>query len=144
MREALVDANILLRYLTDEPPELAERAFALLEAAERATLPLIVTPMILAEVVYVLESVYEWSRQDIANGLLSLIDASVLLFLEEHVLSGALILYRDVRQLDIADAYLAALAKSRGESAVLSFDRDLRRIVDLTVIHHPDQLPSPN
>lgn len=139
MHDALVDANILLRYLTDEPPELAERAFTLLKAAEQAALPLIVAPMILAEVVYVLESVYVWPRADIADGLLRLVDASVLLFLEQRVLIRTLILYRDIRQLDFADAYLAALAESRGDSAVLSFDRDLARITHLTVIDDPGQ-----
>jgi hypothetical protein len=35
MREALVDANVLLHYLTNQPPELAEPAAAILETAEQ-------------------------------------------------------------------------------------------------------------
>lgn len=66
MREALLDANILLRYLTDVPRDLADRVAGILERAEDSGTDLVVAPLIFAEVIYVLQSVYGWSRVDIA------------------------------------------------------------------------------
>ena len=59
MPEALVDANLLLRYLTNEPRRLADRAAATPQGAEQQRTALVVTPLTLAEVVYVLASVYQ-------------------------------------------------------------------------------------
>ena len=58
MREAIVDAHILLRHLTDEPRDLVDRVAAVLKAAERRRIGLVVAPLTVAEGVYVLESVY--------------------------------------------------------------------------------------
>ncbi|MBW3641154.1 MAG: PIN domain-containing protein, partial [Actinobacteria bacterium] len=49
---AFVDTNILVRHLTGDPPELAARAAAYL----RAEPELLLTDLIVAETVYVLES----------------------------------------------------------------------------------------
>jgi predicted nucleic acid-binding protein len=134
MDEAILDANILLRYLTDEPRALADRVAAILERADEKQVALVVAPLTLAEVIYVLESVYKWPRVDVADGLLQLISASVLTFLEEPTVVRSLTWYRDRAGLDFADAYVAALAVERRHSTVISFDRDLRRLSDVTVV----------
>ena len=140
MREAILDANILLRYLTDEPRPLAERVAAILEVAERQRIALVVAPLTVAEVVYVLESVYHWDRTDIARGLLDLISASVLQVLEHEAVVQALSWYRDMRPLHFADAYMAALAVERGYATVVSFDRALKRVPGITLLEDPDQI----
>ncbi|HYI14666.1 MAG TPA: PIN domain-containing protein [Thermomicrobiales bacterium] len=134
MDEAILDANILLRYLTDEPRTMADRVAAILERAEEQHVALVVAPLTLAEVIYVLESVYTWPRTDVANGLLQLISASVLTFLEAPTVVQSLTWYRDRAGLDFADAYVAALAVERGHGIVISFDRDLRRLSGIQVV----------
>src|ERR1700737_63224 len=104
--ETLVDANILLRYLTDEPRDLADRAGELLQAAESAGITLWVAPPTVAEMVYVLESVYLWDHSQIADHLLALIDAGVAVILEHEVVRQALIWYHNIRGLDFEDAYI--------------------------------------
>ena len=91
--------------------------------------------------VYVLESVYHWERRDIADRLLQLISADVLFFLERDTLIQVLRWYRDVAGLDLADAYVAALAASRGHGHVVSFDRHMQRVPGITLIQDRDQLP---
>ncbi|MHB0869415.1 MAG: PIN domain-containing protein [Chloroflexota bacterium] len=140
MREAILDANVLLRYLTDEPRELADRVAAILEVAENDRISLVVAPLTLAEVVYVLESVYHWPRKEIADRLLELLSASVLTVVEEDTLARALTWYRDLPGLDFADGYVAAAATVRGHGRVVSFDRHLRRVPGITAITEPDQL----
>lgn len=140
MTEAVLDANVLLRYLTNEPRELAERASAILELARSRRTTLLVTSLTLAEIVFVLESVYAWPRETIAERLIELISAAVLTFPEEPILLQALTWYRDTRSLHFADAYVAATATTRGHAAVISFDRALRRLTELTVVQHVDDL----
>lgn len=137
MREAVVDANILLRFLIDEPRELADRVVAIFDAAERRHVALVVTALTLAEVVYVLESVYKWERRTIAERLIELISASVLQIADQNTLAQALAWYRDIGSLHFADAYIAAVAAARGHGAVISFDRALRRVPDITLVQDP-------
>lgn len=140
MPEAVLDANILLRYLTDEPRALADRVAHILEAAHRQRIGLVVTSLTLAEVVYVLESVYRWERKSIAERLLALIEADVLQFVEHDTVVQALVWYRDHAAVHFADAYVAALAVAQGHGVVISFDRGLRRVPGVTLVQAPADL----
>ena len=134
MAEIVVDANVLLRFLLDDPRPLADRAAAIIEAAERLDVDLIVTPLTVAEVVYVLGSVYGWSRADIAARLLELLEVPSLTILEEDVVRQALEWYRDVSRVHFADAYVAATALGRGHGAVATFDREMRRVPNIRIV----------
>lgn len=140
MREAVLDANILLRYLTDEPRDLADRVAAILEAADRERISLLLAPITLAEVVYVLESVYHWQRGQIAERLLDLISAPVLVVLEQERWVRALHWYRDIQGLDLADAFVAAVAADRGHGQVVSFDKHMQRLPGITLVQDPAQV----
>lgn len=140
MDEAIVDANVLLRLLTGEPSELASRANTILEVASEHDITLLVSALTLAEVVYVLESVYKWDRDTIANELTDLIETSRLTFPESAMLLQTLGRYKSIRQLHFADAYVAALALSRQHGAVVSFDREFQRIAELTLIQDTNDI----
>jgi len=66
---AFVDTNILVRHLTGDPAEMAARATAYLGSASE----LLLTDLIAAEAVYVLESFYEAPRGQVAGALRSLV-----------------------------------------------------------------------
>ena len=66
---AFVDTNVLVRHLTGDPPEMAARATAFLRAGSQ----LLLTDLVAAETVYVLESFYETTRGDVAEALRSLV-----------------------------------------------------------------------
>ncbi|MVU83702.1 PIN domain-containing protein, partial [Nocardia sp. ET3-3] len=57
-----LDTNILVRHLTQDPPEMGRRATAFLAQADSLQLP----DLILAETVYVLQSVYQVPRPQVA------------------------------------------------------------------------------
>jgi predicted nucleic acid-binding protein len=120
---AFVDTNILVRHLTGDPPDLAERATRYLAGASELLLP----DLILAEVAYVLESFYEVPRTEMARNL-----RAILGFRAIHVVDDALLLRTveiyEVHRLDFADAYLVACAERTGVGVVSSFDRSLDRV----------------
>jgi len=69
MTNLWVDANILLRFLTGEPPDLAQRAFRLIQKAEFGEVTLRLSPIVVAEVLWVLYSFYKYFRVQIAEVL---------------------------------------------------------------------------
>lgn len=60
---AFLDTNVLVRHFTGDPPNLAARATRFLAATDE----LLVPDLIVAEVVYVLESFYEVARSQVAD-----------------------------------------------------------------------------
>lgn len=120
---AYVDTNVLVRHLTNDPPDQARRATAILENAER----LILTDVVVAELVHVLESYYERPRRQIAESVQSLLALSSIAVSNHDLLLRALELYEHTR-LDFAEAYLASAAELTGVGTIASFDRTLDRV----------------
>lgn len=121
-----LDANVLLRFLTGAPLDLAERAARLLEEAQRDEITLRVHPVIVAETVWVFESFYGYSKAEISGVLIPLLEQPALRVEGARTVVGALEAMAE-GNVDFADALLAATARSRGEG-VASFDRDFRKL----------------
>lgn len=120
---AFVDSNVLVRHLTGDPPEQASRATQFLRAGDG----LILVDLVVAEVVYVLESVYEVERERVAELVRAILAFPALTVADEALLLRALEIYEEHR-IHFAEAYLAACAEISGVGAVASFDRDVDRV----------------
>jgi len=120
---AFVDANILVRHLTGDPPGQAARATRYLAGAEELLLP----DLILAEIAHVLESFYDAPRATVAEALRSVLAFSAIRVVDMELLHRAVEVY-DRHRLDFADAYLVASAERSGISAIVSFDRSIDRV----------------
>lgn len=121
-----VDANVLLRFLTGDPPQLARRASGLLEKVGRDGVPLRVHPVVVAETVWVLQSFYGYSKGEISGALTPLLEHPALRVEDARTVLGALETMAS-GNVDFADALLAGTARSRG-AGVVSFDRDFRKL----------------
>lgn len=120
---AFIDTNILVRHLTGDPRDLAERATAFLAQAEELLLP----DLIAAEIVYVLESFYEVPAEKIALLMQSVIAFDSIRTLDPLLLLRSLEVYVN-HGIDFAEAYLVASAESAGVEHVASFDRSIDRV----------------
>ena len=120
---AFVDTNVLTRHLTGEPPGQAAQVTRLLSQAGQLLLP----DLIVAEVVYVLESFYEVPRPRVAELVRAIIAFPAIEVADEPVLLRALEVY-EVHRLDFGDAYLVAEAEISGVNAVASFDKAIERV----------------
>ncbi|MGD8485830.1 MAG: PIN domain-containing protein [Chloroflexota bacterium] len=119
---AFVDANILIRHLTRDPPDQAQRATRYLRDADELLLP----DLILAEVAYVLESFYETPRAQVAATLRAVLAFPAIRVIDADLLQRAIEVY-DFLRLDFADAYLVASAERTGVGVIASFDRGIDR-----------------
>ena len=126
MSDFWVDANLILRFLTKEPTHLAERAFHFFERAERGDITLHIAPLVVAEVVWVLGSFYEYSRAEICEELVPFLSSQGL-FVQERSLVISTLEIMASANVDFVDAYLAEVARQTGYT-VASFDQDFRRL----------------
>jgi len=124
-----IDTNVVVRHLTGDPPEQAAQATAFLAAAEH----LLLTDVVAAEMVYVLESFYQAPRSQVADAVRSLLTFASVSCVDRPTLLRAVELY-EVHRLDFAETYLAACAESTGVGAVASFDRSLERVTSVVRI----------
>jgi len=118
-----VDTSVLVRYLTDDPPDMARRARSLLDAGERLGLPIVV----LLETAHVLRTQYDVPRRDILDVLLafvSRVDIETLGLAKDAVIE-ALARARTLPGIPLADALVVATARAAGAEALVSFDRGI-------------------
>jgi predicted nucleic acid-binding protein len=120
---AFVDTNILVRHLTGDPPEQAARATKFLAAADE----LLLADLVVAEVVYVLESFYQVPRERVAELARAIIAFPAIVVLDPAMLLRALEVY-ETERLDFAEAYLVAQAERSGVGVVASFDKAIDRV----------------
>ncbi len=119
---AFLDTNVLIRHLTGDPPAMARRATTFLARADT----LLLTDVVLAECVYVLDSFYEAPRPQVAELMRSALALPAIRVADADVLLRALELY-ELHNLGYADAYLVACAELSGIGAVATFDAELAR-----------------
>ena len=118
-----VDSNVLVRHLTGDPPDQAKRATALLRDAEE----LILVDLVVAEVVYVLESVYVVERERVAELVRAIVGFPPVVVPDRLLLLRSLEIYEQHR-IHFAESYLAAYAEATGVGVVASFDRAINRV----------------
>ena len=129
MKELLLDANVLVRFLVQDDALQSPAATALLESADRQECRLHLDGLAIAESVYVLVGHYRRNRKDVVGALLTLIQSSGVITADADVVSDALRRFASVN-VDFADAWLAARAAQLGHG-VASFDRDLDKFRDI-------------
>jgi predicted nucleic acid-binding protein len=102
---------------------MATRATALLASGER----LLLSDLVLAECVYVLESFYEVERTRVAVLMRSALALPSIGAVDAPSLLRALEVY-EIDRLDFAEAYLVAQAEATGIGEIASFDRSIDRV----------------
>ena len=114
----LLDANAILRFILQDNNKMADKVEAVL--AENNC---IVTLEVLAEIVYVLQKVYQLSRKKIAEKIREITNLN-LVFESEVVLYSADLF--SSTKLDFVDCLLAGYSKVIGHD-VFTFDKELNK-----------------
>jgi predicted nucleic acid-binding protein len=131
MKEVLIDANLILRYLTKDPPDMAEAALGIFNKARSGKISLHILPLTVAEVVWVLESFYGYPKVKIAETISQFLLCEGLEVHELDILVEALRLFHE-KNVDFADAFLAATALQKGPQVICSFDQHFDKIYGIT------------
>ncbi len=131
VRHRYIDANIILRYLTNDPSDMAERAAALFHDIQMERTTVILEDVVLAEVVWTLRSYYHVDKRDIAEQLSSLVSYDRIQNADKSSITHALGIYH-LHNVGFADALLAARALSVRDAELISFDRRIARVPGVT------------
>ena len=122
MNRHFVDTNVFLRYLTNDDPRKADRIERLLKRAIEGNISLLTNLMVVAELVWTLESYYGLSRSQISENLTLILNTPNLEIPERQRILKALVLYAE-KNIDFADAYNAHFAKDQGVSSIFTYDK---------------------
>jgi predicted nucleic-acid-binding protein len=121
-----IDTNILIRYLTQDDPAQSPKAAALIERRLTQANPGFILLVTIAEVVWVLGSVYRLPGPDIANTVERILQADTLVVQNEQQVFTAMIALRD-RTGAFADMLVAALGLWAGCKSTFTFDKKASR-----------------
>lgn len=120
--EKIVDANVILRFFVRDNEEKFLRAKAFIQRLELRKEDVLMTEIVFAEVVWVLNKVYEVPRQEIADTFSKVIGyQGIRTMLEKEIFQESLRLYAK-HSLDIQDVFLAVLSKNKGRP-IITFDK---------------------
>jgi uncharacterized protein len=122
MNSYFVDTNVFLRFLTDDDPGKAKRAEALFRKAVHGGILLTTSLLVIAEIIWTLESFYELNRIEIATMVEKILNTPNLECEESSQILLALDVYL-AQNVDFIDAYNAFYMKGRQLSQILTYDR---------------------
>ena len=124
-----LDANILVRYLTQDDPIQSPKARQIIEHRLTEEKPGFVSIVAMLETVWVLERGYGLTTHEIVAAVERMLQTDVLVVENEQEVFTATIALKD-GQGSFADAVIAALGARMGCSCTLTFDRKALRLPD--------------
>jgi predicted nucleic acid-binding protein len=126
MNQILVDANVLISFLTDRNERQREKAAALLRGAAAQEHILVLHSMTIVEMIYVLTQLYHEDPAGVAEDVADLLAMPGVVSTDEVAWSQ--VLERWPHPIPaLGDAILAAVASGGSFDAVATFDRDLAK-----------------
>ena len=131
-----VDTNVFLRFLTNDVPEQAAAVEALFRRAAAGEVRLVTNTLVLAEIVWVLESYYHLARTDVQERAMAVAHMDGLILPELETLTDALLAYGE-SNVDFIDAYNACWMTRRELTWVATFDTKHYSRFEGIAVHTP-------
>lgn len=116
-----IDTNVFLRFFVADVEDFYQRAKGLFERAEKGEIRLVTSDMVIAEIVWVLESYYGFKKEEVRTVVETLLHSKGLKVINSDLIEKAIINYVDL-DVDFIDAYNGALMKVKGYNEVVTFD----------------------
>lgn len=131
-----LDTNVILRALVDDPvnPHLSEQARSFFRTLEEGKITAVTHILMIAECVYVLESIYRVKRKEIQIMLTALLHIESLTIADKPLVFMVLDYYVK-KNVDFEDAYAVIEMRKIGISTIYTFDRKhFGKFAELTIL----------
>ena len=125
-----IDSNVLLSILLGDPGDQAEAGYTLLQRLAAEHKRLRVYPLVVAEIVFVLERQYKADRATVAVDVSSLMEHAALAVEQEPHVLEALALYGR-HNVPFGDALIAISMQGEGMAEIFSWDPHFERVPGL-------------
>jgi len=122
-----IDANVILRYLTNDVPEQAKQVEELFNRVEVGNEDVFLPDIILADIIWILEKYYKQTREDIREWITAILSLQGLTFSDKKMALNALDIYV-AKKIDWSDASVAIQMLQRDITEIYSFDKHFDRI----------------
>ncbi len=120
-----IDTNVLVRLLVRDDARQVAGAEAFISKGAW------VSHLVLAETVWVLESVYRLGRRQIATAIAMLLDHVSIALQQPDVVAAALNQFRGRKSVGFSDCLILETARRAGHLPLGSFDRALARLEEV-------------
>ena len=131
-----LDTNALVRILIEDHEKQASTVKKIIESAEKKGQQIIILTEVLIETVWVLESVYECTREDIYRFLETLTYTSVFTFSDPQIIVNAIRHFK--KGGDFADLIIVMQALNHQAKKMISFDKKLQKLFPDYVVENLD------
>jgi predicted nucleic-acid-binding protein len=120
-----IDTNILVRLVVRDDSDQVKTAEQFVGKGAW------ISHLVLAETLWVLDSVYELSRAQIATAVDMLLNHQDLTLQDGEVVASALRNYRSRSAVDFSDCLVLEIARKAGHMPVGTFDRNFAKLADV-------------
>ncbi len=117
-----VDTNVLVRLVARDDADQVSAAEQFVSKGAW------ISHLVLAETLWVLDSVYELSREQIATAVEMLLNHRDLTLQDAEVVTSALDHYRTRSAVDFSDCLVLEIARKAGHLPVATFDRNFAKL----------------
>lgn len=122
-----LDTNVILRYLVEDDPRQTRVAQRYIEKHAAAGNSLFLGTSVILETEWVLRSVYEFTKEQIIEVFVGLLEAREMAFQDEASLERAIHRYREL-SIDFADCLHVATAETFNKLPFATFEKKARDI----------------
>ena len=121
-----VDTNVLVCWLVRDDARLAIEAGKLFEEAKPSSI--LLDRIVLAELCYVLKSVYDYKKLDIVANLTALLNDSRFSVIDRLLVENMVNIFESHSPLSPEDSWLLALKQSNKAEKIWTFDKALAKL----------------
>ena len=112
-KRVVIDTNLLVRYLTQDDPEKADAVESLLDKAGSGEVTILIPSIVIAELVWVLESFFKLEVVAVSELVESILNTPGLEVNEKEILFTICRTYRE-KKIDFIDAWIIEFANGNG------------------------------
>lgn len=116
------DTDLFLRYLTNDVPAQADAMEALLQLAATQKITLVTNSLVIAEIVWTLESLYRLTRAAVQEKILAILNTPGLEVADADLVLQGINGYLE-NNMDFIDAYNGAWLLAEGLTTAYTFNR---------------------
>lgn len=120
----ILDTNVIVRFLIGDNSEMQKRAERYFQDARDNKDRILIFSAVIAEVVFVLESVYSLQRKDIITSLESFLSFNIFEIEDKEIIFALFEWY--AQGLHFIDSYLLAYAR-KNKYKILTFDKQINK-----------------
>lgn len=118
-----IDTNILVRYLTRDDDKQSTDVLSFLNQYSGDESSIYINNVVLCEIIWVLESAYEYSKQEISNALKLILQTPEFAFENHTTIVKVLYEYEQTNSVDFADILISYTNADKGCSVTYSLDK---------------------